>query len=178
MPRITTYRHPEFMPEMTARRRIPPVIDHTSARVTTPMNRIELVWRVEDQMHCVSEGYFFHRTYPDNHITVIPVGSRFENAQQVLDHLTQLAFNLDPWALRAWNFIRQQDIRCFNNAFDPTIRNYTRAMRWRSNLLATIERRKLMRVAKMKATILRRTSGGPCGVRECKEVSRSVQRTP
>ena len=154
MPRYTQYEHLHFPPEMIARKRLPA---NPYRKPHTPHPHLTLTWEIADQFKAVTYGFFFHRTYPDNHVTIIPLakraaGKNFKSSQGVLNWLTRQAFNCDAFANKALSFIAQQDEQGYIHAWDPIVRNYTRTMRWRTNLLATVEARKIETARKRKAT--------------------------
>ena len=124
------YGRRDVDPSVTERDRFPQVF---SAGISTPINKLSLIWSVARQVHAIDMGFFFHRTYPDNHVTVIPK-RLFKTARDVLNHLEKLDFNGDTFARSALMFLKQQDEYGFRNAWDPVVRNHTHAMLWYKRL--------------------------------------------
>ena len=90
----------------------------------------KIVWTKYRQATACDRGFFFHRTAPDNHVTVIPVGSRFTDAHGILAYIQGRAFHHERWAMIALAFIRQQDTVGYRYAWDREVRNYTPNLRW------------------------------------------------
>ena len=138
--------------------RITSLIDPTSGK-RIRLDNPAIVWDLPRQNVACDMGFFLHHGYPDHDVVVVPltgrlkaysVGTRelraatgvsqdrhklpilkpFENAQEVMDHLTKLSFHGDPFAIEALNFIIQQDVMGYPTAWVKEIEKYHPNIKW------------------------------------------------